>query len=286
MALKKLAIWLSWADFTEYYTDQMAKVISEHYQSTSTYLPRDWDEFDVLFSVPGPQQNAACTHKMVKMAWERPELSWAKEAAAMAVCSLPTLDIARKHGLNPTLLHWGVNPSHFDVKPLPNEGEIIVGWSGRYLNPRKRFPEVKATFDEISGISFFPALSDMYLGQQRGDYSLPEIYDGYYANIDVLVCGSLYEGFCFPMLEAAAAGRGIITFDLGIARDLQETGAGVIIVKSFDEMREVVLDADLAELGSKSAEAVREYWTWNALRDQWLEVFDKATRSSHASHNS
>jgi len=272
--VRKLAIWLSWADFLEYHTGQMVLAVSEYYQSTTTYLPADWDEFDVIFAVPGPNQNAECTHKMVKVAWERLELGWASQSAVMLVSCTPTLELAHRHRLDPILLHWGINPDHFAPRPIRDGKDIVVGWSGRYENPRKRFPEVEAAFTDVPGVSFFPSLSSMHLGRQTGKYTLPAIADDYYAKIDVLVCGSMYEGFCFPMLEAAAVGRGIITFDVGIARDLQESGAGVIIVENFDEMRKAVLREDLVELGKQSAEAVAEHWTWDALRDQWLEVLD------------
>ena len=272
---RRLAVWLSWADFLEYHTGELARVISNHYDVESMYLPGNWDDFDVICSVPGPNQHAECTHKMVKVAWEKLELSWASQAAVMAVSCTPTLELARKHRLDPIVLRWGINPNHFRPRPITNDEDIVVGWSGRYLNPRKRFPELEAAFTGFEGMSFYPSLSDKYMGRQTGKYTLPEIADDYYAKIDVLVCGSSYEGFCFPMLEAAAVGRGIITFDVGIARDLQETGAGVIIVDSLDEMRDAVWDADLVELGQMSAAAVAEHWTWDAIRDQWLEALGR-----------
>ncbi len=268
----KLAIWLSWADFLEYHTGELARVISDHYDVESMYLPGNWDDFDVIFSVPGPNQNAECTEKMVKVAWEKLELSWASQAAVLAVSCTPTLELARKHRLDPIMLRWGINPDHFRPRPITNGRDVVVGWSGRYLNPRKRYPEIEEAFDGVSGISFFPSLSDMHMGRQTGKYTLPEIADDYYAKIDVLVCSSMYEGFSFPMLEAAAVGRGIITFDVGIARDLQDTGAGVVIVNNFVEMREAVWDSDLVKLGQMSADAIAKHWTWDAVRDQWLDA--------------
>jgi glycosyltransferase involved in cell wall biosynthesis len=273
--MKSLAIWLSWADFLEYHSSQLAAAISPYYTTTTTYLPLDWSNFDVVFAVPGPNQSSPHTHNMVRVAWERLELAWARRSACMLVACTPTLHLAHSKGITDCLLlPWGINQSHFSPAPPPLAGKIVVGWSGRYKNPRKRYPQVAATFQDVPNVTFFPSLSDMHLGRQTGLYTLPAIAQDYYAYIDVLVCGSTYEGFCFPLLEAAAVGRAIISFDVGIARDLQATGAGVVIVDTFDEMREAVLTCDLKALGHMSAEAVAAHWTWETLAPRWLEVLN------------
>ncbi len=272
-------MWLSWADFLEYHAGQLAAAIADCYRTTLTYPPLDWDGFDVVLAVPGPnQEDASCAHKTLRVAWERLELGWAGRAAVMAVACTPTLELARAVGLDPVLLPWGINPAHFRPRPIPGGRETVVGWSGRYLNPRKRFAEVEAAFRDVPGLVFRPSKSEMLHGRQVGAYELPGIADDYYAHIDVLVCGSSYEGFAFPMLEAAAVGRAIVSFDVGIARDLKEDGAGVVIVEDFAEMRDAVRSADLEALGRRSAQAVAERWTWAALRERWLEALDGVGR--------
>jgi len=96
----------------------------------------------------------------------------------------------------------------------------------------------------------------------------------YYAGIHVYVCGSASEGFHFPFLEAAACGRAIVTFDVGCARDLLDTGAGIVIVDSFAEMVDAVRAVNWRAFGTDSGDAVRGYWTWDVLRQGWIDALD------------
>lgn len=276
--MRKLAIWLNWANFSEYHSQQLAEAIGDQYQTTITYRPLDWAEYDLVMPFfPGPNRQPDCERKkIVKFVWEPHELGWAHDAGTVCVASTPVREWALKRYPECILLPWGVNPAHFQPAARHRaHGPVVVGWAGHPDNPRKRFGELEAALADVQGLEFRPNKTHMREGQQLGAYDLPGIAD-YYHDIDVYACASYREGFGFPLLEAAACGRAIVSFDVGIACDLKNSGAGVVIAKDFDEMVEALLNADLDELGLSSGRAVAEHWTWDVLGDRWLEVFNHA----------
>jgi len=276
---RKLAIWLSWHNHSEYYSRMLAKVLRPEYETTITYKALDWSQFDVVMPYfPGPHRNPECERgKIVKFIRAYHEAGWARDAATVCAPSLPILErIEKRYKQGVHLLHWGVNPEHFHPQPWPEGDRLIVGWAGQYKNPYKRFDELKAQIDTLDGVGFVPALSHTARGgRQSGEYKVSKMAR-YYRRIHVYVCGSSWEGLCFPLLEACACGRPVVTFDVGVARDLKRTGAGVVIVDDWDALKRAVRSVDWMALGAASAEAVHRHWLWSRLRARWLEVLDGA----------
>jgi len=70
MVKRKLAILLAWKNFSEYYSQQLAEAVSDHYETTIAYGQLNWDEFDVLLSF-FPQRSTGCDPgRVIKCLWE------------------------------------------------------------------------------------------------------------------------------------------------------------------------------------------------------------------------
>jgi len=267
---RKLAIWLAWANFSEYHSQQLAAAIADCYETTITYQPLDWSEFDVVMPF-FPQRKPDCERdKIVKWVWEPHEFGWAQDAGLVCAASSQVYErIVKRYGDRALYLPWGINPQHFAPFGFPvlDEGRVIVGWCGMWKNPRKQFLSLKAAMEQADGITFKPNVTEMDKGRQVGPYTMEEMYQ-YYASIHVYACGSASEGFHFPFLEAAACGRAIVTFDVGCARDLLDIGAGVVIVDTFEELAEAARAVNWRAFGADSVLAVEGHWTWRILKQR------------------
>jgi len=134
----------------------------------------------------------------------------------------------------------------------------------------------------IDGIIFRPSKCYMVNGEQMGPYESVAVMADYYEGINLYVCASASEGFGFPMLESSACGRPVVTFDVGVARDLAATGAHVTIVGDWESLEQAVIQYRdcsrelLESQGRASALTVQTHWTWNKLRESWLAILDGA----------
>lgn len=139
---------------------------------------------------------------------------------------------------------------------------------------RKQYDKLKEVVESIPGVEFKPNLTRTNGGRTHGPYEMQDMGQ-YYAQIHIYVCASIYEGFSFPILEASACGRPVVTFDVGCARDLKDSGAGIWIVQSFNEMRAAIDEGiDYRLQGERSAEAIRLHWAWDKMAPRWLEMLD------------
>ncbi|MGA8711058.1 MAG: glycosyltransferase family 4 protein [Thermoplasmata archaeon] len=107
----------------------------------------------------------------------------------------------------------------------------------------------------------------------------PNVLNALFA-ADAYVQGSAFEGFGIGLLEAMAAGRPFVAFDAGAARELSETGAG-IVVRSEAEMAQALstLPDRGEELGKVGRAAVRQY-SVERMIDRHLEVYRSVQRTS------
>ena len=274
---RRLAIWLAWKNFSEYYSGQLAVAIADHYDVTITYKRLDWNEFDIVMPFfPLPRRRPKCDKKkIVQPLWEPHEFGWGKEAQVVLAASTTIFKRIKDRFENVVLTPWAINPTHFPVKPFPIARELRVGWAGSHENPRKQFQQLEAAMNSMEGVDFIPNKVTGRGGAVLGPYTMETMHE-YYGQIHVYVCGSANEGFGFPLLEAAACGRPIVTFDVGVARDLERSGVGIIIVNSLREMQRAVWGIDYEELGRKSAEAVRKSWLWKHVRGKWLDALAHA----------
>jgi len=279
---RTLAIWMAWRHFADYYGAQLANAIADEYETTITYksLGEGYKGFDVVMSFYPQRHPIQCPPERLVKRWAAMfEVRRHKLGAVNIANSSILWDQLVKRDKQARLVPWGASEVDFHPMPFPPGDVLRVGWAGAPHNRIKNFDKVKETIESIPGIEFVPACYRIAKSGNgmAGDYPTAEMGD-YYAGIHVLVCGSGQEGNCFPLLEASACGRPIVTFDVGIARDLKQTGAGITIVDRHDwtAMKRAVLAVDYEREGAASAEAVQRHWRWAQVRGRWLEALDAA----------
>lgn len=276
--MKKLAILLAWENFSSYYSEQLANAVSGEYETFITHDNSiDFSDFDVVVSF-FPQRNPITNkNNVIKLFWEPHELGWEK-ANINVGCSVMIYRKLNFQDCKSMYAPLGVNTDHFNYQDFP-DGKIVVGWAGAYTNPRKRFKETSECINSIPGVDFRPNLVEAGEGKCVGPIKNTKDMAQYYKTIHIYVCGSANEGFGLPLLEAAACGRPIITFNVGVAAELSRDGAGIIFVNDFQEMRERVeeLSKDIdkiKKLGEMSANAIRVgKWMWKDIAPCWIKIF-------------
>ena len=278
--MKTIAALQAWDNFSEYYSNQIKKIIAPEYEMTVTYN-QDSDylnQFDIVWSFfPQFPKEGTSVKKVVKNFWEPHEMGWPRGKVNVA-SSLYTYRRLLKGTPNALYAPLGVNINHFSPKSFL-DGKVVVGWCGEAANRRKQFDLLKETMGTIDSIVFEPNITVNKGGHLLGKYKTIDEMSNYYNDIDIYVCSSAGEGFGLPLLEASACGRPVVTFDVGIAHELKHEGAGVIIVDTFLELKEAVTklanDKErIKMLGEKSYKTVLQNWQWHHCRNHWLRVFN------------
>jgi glycosyltransferase involved in cell wall biosynthesis len=149
------------------------------------------------------------------------------------------------------------------------------------LAPQERPVLVFAGFGTDAGA--LPGLvSELGLG---GDVRLlgavaPDDLEALYAQADVLVTATLYEGFGLPVLEAMARGVLVACSDLPVLREVAGDDADLLDPHDPASIaaalrRSLSGDADLERRREAGRERAARY-TWSAAAKQTLRVFDEA----------
>ena len=276
--MRTIAAVQAWENFSAYYSKQLGEAIKDHYKLTVTYdrTKKFLNKYDIVWSFFPHFELPIRKTKLVKTFFEPHEVGWNRSKVNVA-CSKYTYTLLKQHTSKAMFAQFGVNTKHFPQQPFP-KGKVKVGWAGQTNNPRKQFKQLNKAMRKLTNARFIPNRAMGKGGRTVGKYKdVPDVAD-YYSKIHIYVCGSASEGFGFPYLEAAASGRPIVTFPLGIAQELKDAGAGVVLVDTFEQMREEVdklaLDMDrIIKLGQQSRDVVLAHWTWDKQKDNWLKVF-------------
>ena len=273
--MRKLAVLLSWKNQAEYYMQELARIISDQYETTISYSELDFTGFDMVFTYFANSNPVGVDDKLVKRFAAFHEVGGCKWGKVNVVSCTLMLERMLQHGSGVLLTPLGVNPEHFYPQPFPQIPKLRVGWAGPPTH-LKRLEKLRALLETLPDVEFVPAIWYGTAGVYKGPYETEDMGQ-YYAGIHVYACSSSSEGFCCPILEASACGRPVVTFDVGVARDLQASGAGITIIpdnQDFKALGEAILSVDYRLQGEKSAQAVRDHWLWPQVKDSWLAAFD------------
>ncbi len=284
--MKTIAALQAWNNFSEYYATKVGEIVKGEYEMTITYNQdiKFLNSFDIVWSF-FPQfpksNNDKSDHtldsKLVKTFWEPHEIGWDRGKVNVACSTYAYRDLLREVP-NALFAPLGVATDAFFPKQFTNE-KVTVGWAGEKNNDRKQFNLLDEMMRTIDEVTFKPNITKCVGGYYVGAYKdVPDMIN-YYNSIDIYVCASAGEGFGLPLLEASACGRPVVTFDVGISRELKHDGAGIIIVDDFTEMKKAIIELakdknKIKSLGNKSRETVLEYWQWSMMTNYWLRVFN------------
>ena len=110
-----------------------------------------------------------------------------------------------------------------------------------------------------------------------GEVSDAELSE-WYVEAGLFVLFSHYEAFGLVFLEAMGHGTPVLTHDVGANREVLKQGA--VVVPRFDReaaagelARLVNDDADRRELGQKAQRYALSEFTWPAVAEKYLEVY-------------
>ncbi|MCH7621615.1 MAG: glycosyltransferase family 4 protein [Chloroflexi bacterium] len=122
-----------------------------------------------------------------------------------------------------------------------------------------------------------------------GELEDSELVD-WYARADLFALFSRYEAFGLVYFEAMIAGVPVLTHDVGANRELLTRGA--VVVPPFDrpaaveELVRLVNDADYRRsLGQEGKGYALEEFTWSAVADKYLAVYQTATMDKSRGKN-
>jgi hypothetical protein len=178
----------------------------------------------------------------------------------------------------PNIVKLGINRGRL-LAPLPSELRV-VGYGGSIhrtdpagVDGKRGVLAQEAA--EAAGLVFAPAGRYHFLAMPR-----------YYQKVDAVLVASLREGFGLPAMEAAAAGRQVISTPVGAFPYLASCGGGIIAPLDADEYRAFVTDkivyykcnpkiyVETCYMIQKAA----EQFDWDCTIDEWIALIDNAKR--------
>jgi glycosyltransferase involved in cell wall biosynthesis len=118
----------------------------------------------------------------------------------------------------------------------------------------------------------------------------PETLSSYYLISDIFVLPSLYEGFGLVALEAFAAGKPVVAFNVASLPEIIKSGYNGILVDAFDPEKfassiEVLMkdDSRLRRM-SLNAKETAEKFTWQTTSDKTIDFYKQIMETSLSNH--
>jgi len=173
----------------------------------------------------------------------------------------------------PTIVRLGINYRRF-LSPVA-EALRVVGYGGSMFRDNnggvdwKRGNLAKQA-TESAGLVFNPAGEFHFL-------AMPQ----YYRSVDAVVVSSSREGYGLPAMEAAAAGRLVISTPVGGFPQQASYGAGIVAPIEADDFTTFVTEKlayfknrprEYFEICSETQAAARRL-DWEYVLDEWIELF-------------
>ncbi|MGQ9721253.1 MAG: glycosyltransferase family 4 protein [Candidatus Jordarchaeum sp.] len=101
-----------------------------------------------------------------------------------------------------------------------------------------------------------------------------------YATTDLIIIPSLFEGFCFPAVEAMACGTPVVAFKVGALPQVMEDGKTGVLAEPGDwramakAVVKILKDKELREsMGKRGRERVEKLFTWKNAAEQVIEIY-------------
>jgi glycosyltransferase involved in cell wall biosynthesis len=177
--------------------------------------------------------------------------------AASDLLCLTTGRLARQKGLD--VLFHAVS----DLKNIPSMQVMIAGEG----EEREKLEYLAKTLDIESKVHFLGFRTDL------GDLL---------AVADIVVLPSLWEGLSISLLEAMAAGKAIITTDIGSNLEVTQSGKSALIVKAgdvpslADGLNTLLSSPELREqLGKAAQERFAQEYREDLMLRRYMEVYQR-----------
>lgn len=292
--------------------DNYDLIIPHFHTHWNTYGDQHWWESGYLNKETGRDDKHKIGLVLFDCAWDR-----AKECAVFATTN-PIIDkqMADAPHFN---LRFGINTHLFKPYALArNDKELRVGIIGHYLQPRRMLFELWPKIKNIPGVKFMFFPTEWEKGTNReserlfqGDYS--PVYPGakwlngipnLYNQIDVLLRTDEGIDYGFPIFEAAACGKPVISTDGGNSHELEKAGGAIIIkadkyddygnprdwyMNHTDIVADRIIDAVIKlrdneklrrEMAWNNWEFIRENWTWENFIPEWRRFFEAGLKKA------
>ncbi len=247
--------------------------------------------YDYIYGIPGETwpltDNYGIPHnKIIVVAHGDYDLHHALESrprdefekfAGYGVLSEYLKDVSADLGIQrvPKIVRYGVNFRRFFV-PV-SEGLNVVGYGGSMFRDNnggvdwKRGILVKEATED-AGLVFNPAGKFHYLAMPR-----------YYGDVDSVIVSSSREGYGLPAMEAAAAGRLVISTPVGGFPGQVSLGAGIVAPIEAREFKKFVTNTlvhyknnpvEYVEV-CRDIQAAARHLDWDFVLDDWIELFTR-----------
>jgi len=147
------------------------------------------------------------------------------------------------------------------LKSHGNNFRILIAGEGKLQSKLKNYARMQGVEEIVIFMGFI------------------ENVKSFYSTIDIFVLTSVYEGFGYVLVEAMAAQKPVVSFDISSSAEIIENGISGFLVPGGDiehlaEKLELLMkDADLRKkMGSKGRERVEEVFTLERTLDEVEEL--------------
>jgi glycosyltransferase involved in cell wall biosynthesis len=246
-------------------------------QTTKESLPAQYDlvhyaTYALVEMRPAPRNKSICGLVGVHGREKRNVIKLVNQCRAAAYRSYYMRDMFSNCVSTPLVyIPDAIDTSLFipSIEARPHDKPFTVGWNGNPVKKDKRFDDIRQMLQDIPGIDFKPFL------RKEGKTVPYDKVPGIYHEWDCYVCYSSEEGFCIPLIEAAACGIPVISTDVGCASML---GHGAFIIKSLEQMRDAIdelkRNPDMCRtMGLCGRNCVKEQFDWNIVIQMYDEFF-------------
>jgi 1,2-diacylglycerol 3-alpha-glucosyltransferase len=219
-------------------------------------------------------------------------------------------------GIESPRVYWGCHPELLDIEPHRDSDTVAYIYPGGFMSKRKPFEAVIEAFsrsrDPRSRLTFKAQVERRVrkVGDLAGRDSRIEViwddlptrrYLQLFADSDVCLAPSRWEGLGLHLYEATAFGMPIVTNDNPPMNELVEDGVNGLLVRGIEMGRTKsgipAFEPDLDELAaavtrladddrraelSRGAVRMRERWSWDRTRRGYAELIESVTTSASA----